>query len=332
MAPFVNKVLLVSAVFLAISSSLTDHAVRAQEKYPSRPIEMVVAFPAGGFADITGRIFAEEMSKVLNVAIVPINKGGATGSVAATGMLKSPKDGHNLLVNTLGGMVLAPVILKDVTYDANKDFFPIAFITSAPDGLAVRAESPYKTLNDLIEAAKKNPGKLSYGTAGTGVGGHFNSIILSQSAGVKIKHVPYKGGGEYIPALLGGHLDFVIGTAIATLPNESAGKIRTLALLGRNKMKALPNVPTTAELGIKGDYLDSWAGCFVTAGTPKPVVDTLVAAAEKVIKSKDFTARIEKTGGVVQYVSPSEFQSMIEKDKNTAVEVAKKEGLLQSAK
>ena len=188
---------------------------RAQEKYPSRPIEMVIAFPAGGFADVTGRIFAEELSKVLGAPIAPINKGGATGSLAATAMLGAPKDGYSMLVNTLGGMVLAPVTLKDVKYDANKDFYPVAFITAAPDGITVNTDSPFKTLHDLIDAAKKNPNKLSYATAGTGVGGHFNSLILSQVTGIKIKHVPYKGGGEYIPALLGGHLDFVIGTAIA---------------------------------------------------------------------------------------------------------------------
>jgi tripartite-type tricarboxylate transporter receptor subunit TctC len=245
-------------------------------------------------------------------------------------MLNAPKDGYSILVNTLGGMVLAPVTLKDVKYDTNKDFYPVAFITSAPDGLTVRVESPYKTIHDLIEAAKKNPNKLSYGTAGTGVGGHFNSLIFSQVTGIKIKHVPYKGGGEYIPALLGGHLDFVVGTAIATLPQESAGKLRTLTLLGANKMRGLPSVPTTAELGIKGDYLDSWAGAFVTAGTPKPVIDTLTAAADKVVKSKEFGARIEKTGGVIGYVSPAEFRSMIDRDKNTALEIAKKEGLQSS--
>ena len=318
-----------TALALVAGASLFSPTTPAwsQEKYPSRPVEIVVAFPAGGFADVTGRIFAEEMSKVLNSPFAPINKGGAAGSVAATTMLNLPKDGYSILVNTLGGMVLASVTLKDVQYDANKDFYPVAFITSAPDGLTVRAESPFRSLNDLIDAAKKDPNKLSYGTAGTGVGGHFNSLILSQVTGIKIKHVPYKGGGEYIPALLGGHLDFVIGTAIATLPQESAGKLRTLALLGDNKMKELPAVPTTAELGIKGDYLDSWAGAFVTAGTPRPVIDTLTAAAEKVIKSKEFGARIEKTGGVVQYIPPSEFRSMIERDKNTALEIAKKEGL-----
>lgn len=304
----------------------------SQDKYPSRPIELVVAFPAGGFADVTGRIFAEEMSKELGAPIAPINKGGATGSVAATAMLGAPRDGYSILVNTLGGMVLATVTLKDVKYDANKDFQPVAFITAAPDGITVRSESPYKNLNDLIEAAKKNPNKLSYATAGTGVGGHFNSLILSQVTGIKIKHVPYKGGGEYIPALLGGHLDFVIGTAIATLPQEKAGKLRTLALMGANKMKQLPAVPTTVDLGIKGDYMDSWAGAFIAAGTPQPVIDTLTAAAEKVIKSKDFGARIEKTGGVVKYVSPAEFRSIIDRDKHTALEIAKKEGLLPALK
>lgn len=332
MAPLDKRILLALGLVLGISFYSWIPSAWPQEKYPSRPIEMVIAFPAGGFADLTGRIFAEEMSKVLNVPIAPINKGGASGSLAATGMLRSPKDGYNLLVNTLGGMVLAPVTLKDVAYDANKDFYPMAFITSAPDGLTVRVESPYKTLQELIEAAKKNPGKLSYGSAGTGTGGHFNGGIFAQSIGIKIKHVPFKGGGEYIPALLGGHIDFVLGTAIAILPHENAGKMRTLVLMGRNKMKALPAAPTSSELGIKGDFLDSWAGCFVAAGTPKPIVDTLVAAAEKVIKSKDFSARIEKTGGVVQYLPPAEFQSIIERDKNIAVEMARREGLVQTPK
>ena len=288
---------------------------------------MVIAFPAGGFADLTGRIFADEMSKLLNVTFTPLNKGGATGSLAASGMLRAPKDGYNLLVNTLGGMVLAPIVLKDVTYDAHKDFVPIAYITSAPDGLTVRADSPFKSIHDLIAAAKKTPGKLSYGTAGTGVGGHFNAAIFANSAGIKIKHVPFKGGGEYVPELLGGHIDFVVGTAIATLPQEQAGKLRTLAFLSDNKMPALPGVSTASQLGIKGDFLDSWAGCFVAAGTAKAAIDTLVSAADKVLKSKPFAERIEKTGGIAQYVSASQFQSMIEKNKNSAMETAKREGL-----
>jgi tripartite-type tricarboxylate transporter receptor subunit TctC len=312
---------------LVLGIAAATPPARSQDKYPSRPIEMVVAFPAGGFADLTGRIFADEMSKVLNVTFTPVNKGGATGSLAASGILRAPKDGYHVLVNTLGGMVLAPIVLKDVTYDPSKDFYPVAYITSAPDGLTVRAESPFKSLQDLIDAAKRNPGKLSYGTAGTGVGGHFNAAIFAQNAGIKIRHVPYKGGGEYIPALLGGHIDFVIGTAIATLPHEQAGKMRTLAFLSDNTMKALPGVRTASQLGVKGDFLDSWAGCFVATGTPKAAVDTLVSAADKVLKSASYIERIEKTGGIAQYLSPAQFQTMIEKNKKTAIETAKREGL-----
>jgi len=325
--PSSNKTALLFLILVLGSAAMAPMA-RSQDKYPSRPIEMVVAFPAGGFADRTGRIFADEMSKVLNVTFTPVNKGGATGSVAASGILRAPNDGYNLLVNTIGGMVLAPIVLKDVTYDARKDFYPVAYITSAPDGLTVRADSPFKSLQDLIDAAKKNPGKLSYGTAGTGVGGHFNAAIFAQSAGIKIKHVPYKGGGEYVPALLGGHIDFVVGTAIATLPHEQAGKLRTLAFLSDNKMKALPSIATASQLGVTGDFLDSWAGCFVATGTPKAAIDALVTAASKVLKSKSYIERIEKTGGIAQYLSPSQFQSMIEKNKNTAIETAKREGLL----
>ncbi len=321
-----KRILLILTLVLGIS--LLPAMARAQDKYPSRPIEMVVAFPAGGFADLTGRIFADEMSKLLNVTFAPVNKGGATGSLAASGVLRAPKDGYNLLVNTLGGMVLAPIVLKDVAYDAQKDFYPVAYITSAPDGLTVRADSPFKSIHDLIDAAKKNPAKLSYGTAGTGVGGHFNAAIFAHSAAIKIKHVPFKGGGEYVPSLLGGHIDFVVGTAIATLPQEQAGKLRTLAFLSDNKMPALPGVSTASQLGIKGDFLDSWAGCFVATGTPKAAIDALVTAADKVLKSKPFAERIEKTGGIVQYLSPSQFQSMIEKNKNSAMETAKREGLL----
>ena len=332
MALFEKRLLLAFAVVLGISFCSSVPTAWSQEKYPSRPIELVIAFPAGGFADISGRIFAEELSKLLNTPITPINKAGASGSLAATSMLKSPKDGYTLLVNTLGGMVLAPATLKDVAYDTTRDFYPVALITSAPDGLTVRAESPYKTIHDLIEAARKAPGKLSYGSAGTGTGGHFNGGIFATSTGVKIKHVPFKGGGEYIPALLGGHVDFIIGTAIPILPHENAGRMRTLTLLGRNRMGALPKAPPSSDLGIKGDFLDSWAGCVVAAGTPKPIVDTLVAAAERVIKSKEFGARIEKIGGVVQYVPPAEFQSMIERDKNTVVEMTRKEGLQETPK
>lgn len=193
-----------AAVLLTVGALGIYETARAQEKYPTRPIEFVIAFVAGGPTDLWGRFLAEDMRKILKVPMPPINRAGATGTLGAIAVLNAPKDGYTLLTNTAAGMVLAPVVLKDVAYDAARDFVPIALIASMPDVVIVRADSPYKTINDLIEAARQNPGKLSYGTVGTGSVGHFNGEILSRGNGVKMKHVPFKGTGESAPAILGG--------------------------------------------------------------------------------------------------------------------------------
>jgi len=301
--------------------------VHAQEKYPTRPIELVIAFVAGGPTDIWGRVLAEEMRKILNVPMPPINRGRASGTLGAIAVLNAPKDGYTLLANTAAGMVLAPVVLKDVKYDAAKDFVPIALVASMPDTVVVRADSPYKTIDDLITAARQNPGKLSYGTVGTGSVGHFNGEILSRSNDVKLKHVPFKGTGEVAPAILGGHVDIAFGAPTSFLPLIQAGRLKALTLTGRSRLRALPAVATFTELGVKGSYIDNWVGCFAAAGIPKPAVELLTSAAEKVIKSRAFGERVEKGGGVVHSLSAREFQAQIEADKKVATEVAKEVGI-----
>lgn len=315
------------AVLLGIVALGTQQAAHAQEKYPAKPIELIIAFVAGGPTDIWGRALAEEMGKLLKVPMPPINKGGASGTLGATAVLNAPHDGYTLLANTAAGMVLAPLVLKDVNYDATKDFVPIMLIASMPDVLLVKADSPFKSVADLIEAAKKNPGKLSYGTVGTGSVGHFNGEVLSRSNDIKIKHVPFKGTGEVAPAIAGGHVDIALGAPASFLPLVKGGKLRALALTGRSRLKAMPEVATFSELKVKGSFLENWVGCFVAAGTPKPAADILVDAAEKISKSKEFMERIEKTGGVLHPISAREFLSQIEQDKKTATEVAKEVGI-----
>ena len=316
-----------AAVLLAVRAVGFCNTAQAQEKYPTRPIELVIAFVAGGPTDIWGRVLAEEMRKTLKVPITPINKGGASGTLGAIAVLNAPKDGYTLLANTAAGMVLAPVVLKDVKYDAAKDFVPVALVASMPDTVVVRADSPYKTIDDLIKAARQNPGKLSYGTVGTGSVGHFNGEILSRSNDVRMKHVPFKGTGEVAPAILGGHVDIAFGAPTSFLPLIQAGRLKALTLTGRSRLKALPDVATFTELGVKGSYIDNWVGCFAAAGTPKPAVELLAGAAEKVIKSKEFGERVEKGGGVVHPLSAREFQSQIEADKKVATETAKEVGI-----
>lgn len=324
------KWLAVVAALLTMAALGMQQAAWAQEKYPTKPIELIIAFVAGGPTDIWGRALAEEMGKSLNVPIPPINKGGASGTLGATAVLNAPHDGYTLLADTAAGMVLAPLVLKDVNYDATKDFIPVMLIASMPDVLLVKADSPFQTVADLIEGARKNPGKFSYGTVGTGSVGHFNGEVLSRSNGIKIKHVPFKGTGEVAPAIAGGHVDIALGAPASFLPLVKAGKLRALALSGRSRLKALPDVATFSELKVKGSFLENWVGCFVAAGTPKAAVDTLVDAADKISKSKEFMERIEKTGGVLQPISAREFLEQIEQDKKTATEVAKEIGMYKN--
>jgi tripartite-type tricarboxylate transporter receptor subunit TctC len=327
-----SKKLAVLIVGFMIGALGVHEAAEAQEKYPARPIELVIAFVAGGPTDIWGRVLAEGMGKILNVTLPPINKGGASGTLGAIAVLNAPKDGYTLLANTAAGMVLAPLVLKDVAYDVAKDFVPIALIASMPDVIHVKADSPYRTIADLIEGARKNPGKLSYGTVGTGSVGHFNGEVLSRSNDIKLKHVPFKGTGEVAPAITGGHVDIAIGAPTSFLSLVQAGRLRALTLTGKSRLKALPDVATFSELRIKGSYLTNWVGCFAAAGTPKPAVETLVKVAEKVVRSKEFGERIEKTGGVLHDVSAAEFQSMIEQDKRVATEIAKEVGIYQKGR
>ena len=164
---------------------------------------------------------------------------------------------------------------------------------------------------------------------GTGSVGHFNGEVLSRSNDVKIKHVPFKGTGEVAPAIAGGHVDIALGAPASFLPLVKAGKLRALALTGRSRLKAMPDVATFGELKVKGAFLENWVGCFVAAGTPKPAADKLIEAADKISKSKEFIERIEKTGGVIQPISAKEFHSQIEQDKKTATEVAKEVGIFK---
>lgn len=310
---------------------LSQSAVKAQEKYPdlSRSIDLIIPFETAGVSDIAGRIFGDELSKVLGVPVIPLNKPGASGTVGATLVFKAPKDGYTLLVNTISGMVLAPVIFPKIEYETLKDFFPMAIISSAPSALVVKADSVHKNINELIDAARKNPGKTSYATAGVGSSGHFNGEILAAATNVKLKHIPFKSGGELVSAVMGGHVDFGMSAVITFAQLEKAGQVKALAITGKSRMKALPNSPTFTELGIKGDFFDNWTGFFVNSKIPKPILDKLTAATEKVIKSKEFIDRIEKAEGVVRFDTPSEFRKVIENNLQTAIEISKKVGMVK---
>ena len=310
-----------------LTVTLGAQAVLAEGKYPSRNISLVIPWAPGGGTDITGRIFAEELAKVLNVAITPDNKPGATGTSGAVMVIGAKKDGYTLMVNTISAMILAQFSLPDVPFDALKDFTPITNIAISPSIIFVKGDSPIRSIEDLINEAKKKPGKLTFSTAGVGSENHLNTehfMILSK---IKCAHVPYKSGGEALTAVLGGHQDF--GTSlVAPLASQlKAGTVRGLIHSNNKRIAFLPDVPTYAEKGFSEHFFSNWTGLFAPAAIPHPILDTLSRASEKAINSEGFISRMEKLGSLAAFQTPGEFRSMLEKELITARALVKQIGL-----
>lgn len=323
---FKIKSLVIIFILFMISPSSTVY-LHAQERYPNGQIELVIPWAAGGFTDIAGRLFADELSKVLKTPVIPTNKPGASGTVGTAYLVRAKKDGYTLMVTTLSTIVLAPLILKGIPYDTEKDLTFLCKIIDAPSGPFVKANSPIKKIEDIVELARKNPGKISYGTAGTGSDSHFNLEIFQDEAKIKLKHVPFKGGGELPAAVLGGHVDFASTVVTSLMPLHKAGEIRILAITGKSRISASPEIPTYFERGYKQNYLSNWVGLFAPAGISKSVMDEIIQASEKVSRSKEFIAKVEKIASIVDYNGPVEFKRQVKSDTETAKAIVDRLGL-----
>ncbi len=312
----------ISVFFISVSSGVP--MLHAEDKYPERNIELNIPWGAGGIADVTGRIFADELSKILKVAVTPVNKPGATGTLGAAMVAGARKDGYTLMVNTISGMTLSHFTLPDVPYDTLKDFTPISTIAVSPNIIVVKADSPLKSFEDLIKEAARNPEKLTYATAGVGSECHFNMEQLQAAANIKLTHIPYKSGGEALTATLGGHADFGVSVVGSVASQLKAGTIRGLVISGNKRISAFPAIPTFAEKGYPQHFFGNWAGFFAPAGIPRSVLDVLSSATEKTTKSSEFKSRVEKIGSEPLYMSPTDFRTFLGNDRKTAEVLAKK--------
>lgn len=319
----------VVAIALLICTSLTWTVKDsyAQAKYPSRNIDLIIAFAPGGTTDVAGRIFADELSKLLNVNIVPINKPGATGTIAGAFTLNARKDGYTLMLNSGSGMVLSHFVLPDVPFDTLRDFIPIRYVIVSPTLVAVKADSPLKSFEDLISYARKNPAKLTYGSAGTGSDTHLVMEQLQDIANVKLSHVPLKGGGQTIPSVLGGHVDFGSTLVSTAAPHLRAGTLRGLVLAHQKRLPVFPNIPTYGEKAYPQVFIKYWGALFAAAGTPKAVLDVLESASDKVLKSENYKERIEKLGGSVDYSGPAEMKKAIQEEQKPTASLVERLGL-----
>ena len=270
-----NHSLWIKALCIAYLACFGSLTATAQSEYPSKPVKIIVPFPPGGSTDGMARALAPKMQEVLGQNVIVDNKPGATGTVGAGFVKRAPADGYTLLVTSLGPLVIAPHLLSNVPYNAATDFDYLTVGLQSPNVLVVPANSPYKTLADLIAAEKANPGKLSFGSSGSGSSDHLATEIFWQQTGTTGIHVPYKGGGPAITDAVGGQLDALFANVNSVIQFIRAGKLRPLALAGSKRSPVLPNVPTFSELGYKEVVAYGWQAVVAPKGL-QPDVKTKI--------------------------------------------------------
>ncbi|WP_087746244.1 MULTISPECIES: Bug family tripartite tricarboxylate transporter substrate binding protein [unclassified Acidovorax] len=285
----------------------------AQGVYPAKTVTMVVPTAAGGTTDLSARMLAQALAPVLGQSVVVDNKGGGNGNIAASIVKRAEADGYTLLMQYSGYHVISPHLTK-VPQWAQSDFQPVANVISAPQIIVVRADLPVKTLPDLIAYAKANPGKLNYASSGNGSLQHVTGAMLELQGGIRMVHVPYKGTGPALQDLLGGQVDLTFGTAPPFMPHIAAGKLRVLAVTGKQRLPSLPDVPTTAEAGYPKVDATSWFAVFAPAAVPKAVVDKLTADIRTVVQNAAFQQKAQEQGATADYQAPAQLGDKVKAD------------------
>lgn len=279
---------------IAMAAVLSSTAAIAQS-FPSKPITLIVPFPAGGTTDVLARTLGERLSRSWGQPVIVDNRPGVGATLGASMVAKSKADGYTLLIGAVHHTIATSVYPK-LTYDFQKDFAPITVIAMVPNVLVVNPRVPAKNVAELVALAKTQPGKLSYGSNGNGTAQHLIGTQFGNMTGAQLLHVPYKGSGPLATDLLGGQISMSFDTITPVLPHIKAGKLTALAITTDKRSPALPDVPTLDEAGLKGFNLGTWFGVLAPAGTPKDVVTKLNTEMAKIIHSPEFHKKMEEIG------------------------------------
>ena len=299
---------------LAFIAALFATAALAQGDYPGKPIKLIVPFPPAGGTDTLSRAIAQSIASDTKWTIVVENRPGAGGNIGLDATAKSPADGYIIAMGQTANLAVNPALYSSMPFDPLKDFAPIALLSSQPLIVVVSATSPYKTLKDLVDAAKKSPGKVNMASAGNGTIGHIGGEIFQRRAGIKMTHVPYKGAGPAVTDLIGGSVDTIFGNTQSVGGLIAGGRLRPLAVTSPKRLAAFPDVPTVAESGYPGFEAATWSGLVAPAGTPKPIIDKLNAAANKALGSTEMKAKLAEDGSTPLGGTPQQFADYIKSE------------------
>ncbi len=311
---------------LLLSCSILAPATAAATTFPDKPIDIIVTFPPGGGTDLLARLVGNYFTEQLGQPAIVDNRPGASGNIGARLVAQRPADGQSLLmVNS--SFAVNPAVFDKLPFDPKKDFKAVSNFAFVPSVIIVPANSPYKTLKDMIAAAKAKPGDVFFGSCGNGTPQHLAGEMLNQAADVEMAHIPYKGCGGALNDVMGDQVGSAFVTASSTLPFIESGKVRALAVTSAERSPLMPDVPSVAELGYPGYELNQWHGLLAPAGTPEPVVQKLHEAVEKIIARDDVKAKLASLGYTVAHDGPDQFQAMINTDIDRFRELAQKIGL-----
>jgi tripartite-type tricarboxylate transporter receptor subunit TctC len=298
----------------AISSALLGFtaAVSAQT-FPSRPVTLLVPFPPGGVTDTTARVIEADLAKELGQPVVIENRGGSGGNIGTNMVARAQPDGYTMLMVPNATVVMNPYTFKNYPIDPGKDLTGVGMIGETYIGLVVKADSPFNSIQDVIAAAKAKPGELSFGHIGAGSAHNIAGALLNKQAGINILPVPFQGGGPALQSLLGGHITMSYATIASAVPYLEAKQMKLIAFAEPSRVKQMPNVPTINEV-VPGVQVTSWVGVFAPAATPKPVIDRLNAALNKVLAMPEVKAKLNRIGVVPMTETPAEFNKRVQED------------------
>mgnify|MGYP000311273111 CR=1 FL=1 len=287
--------------------------VSANAAWPEKPITIIVPAAPGGTADLVSRLLSEKLSTALGTTVVVENKAGAAGIIGSQQLVRAAPDGYTLMMGNIGPNAINYGLYKTLPYRPD-EFQPITLVISSPNLLVVNEQSPFKTVQELIDAIKKDPSKYSFGSSGAGQSPHLSSEMFMQRAGFQIPHIPYKGAGPSVAALMGNQYTFMIATMPSVMTQVRAGKLRALAITSQTRSSELPEIPTTEEAGIHDMIVTAWFGLLAPAGTPDDIIQKIQRATRTILDSPDIRTRFKDLGGEPGGNSSAEFTAFINQE------------------
>ena len=319
------KCIIRMALALCISlAAMTD--ARAQPSYPNKPIRLIVPFPAGGGTDILARFVGNKLTETVGWQIVFDNRSGAGGNIGMQAAAQAAPDGYTMVIGQTSNLAINPALYSKLPYDPLRDFVPVSLVSASPLVFVVSLKSQYKTLGDLVGAAKVKPGQLTFGSPGSGTVSHLAGELFQRTASIKYIHVPYKGAAQALPDLISGRIDLYSSSLETGMPHMKAGTIRALAVTSLQRVPAVADVPTVAESGYKGFQATTWFGILVAKGTPEAIVNRLTTEITKVLQLPDIKERMAASGGIPVKTGPKEFSALLSAETQQWARIVKESG------